>query len=431
VVNFNQRGVAVDSLKYKISVESLMNLYVYLGDSMYKPLIEHTVTTANAFTCLTEHFQLQYEPWRIYFTGLFHDLTLLMIALTDDYEHATQFLQKEPDVNSFILEFDNRNKHAFLGSLFLKNLNFPDDYQKMLIYHHTPFDTINETNPQLLKAINCLQISDFLSRKMMATKKDSVPKPDLNESVDQFKKEGFVTEAVRQAVLKCDHEVFTDMTFNYQYPEIMMTLEQAIELVKGITFLLDFRSRYTRNHSTVVSKVASKIALEMMGGLDSQVVELAGLLHDLGKLRTPLSILHKKGKLDDDEWKRMQQHVIDTFQILQNSGLYFLARITGSHHERIDGTGYPQGLMKQDLFVYSRILQVSDVYSALIENRPYREKLLPKQALQIIRKEIKRDRLDARVFIILKKLIEEDDPVIHCNYYDCLQEFLGIPYEKD
>ena len=126
-----------------IEVKKLAKIFVELGENRYGTLIKHSTSVANVFYYLTQKMNLHYEDWKIYFTGLFHDITLLMIALLNDYEKATAFISEEPDIEQIVLEFDGKNKHSFLGSYFLKTIDFPEEYQKMLVYHHTSLKKIN------------------------------------------------------------------------------------------------------------------------------------------------------------------------------------------------------------------------------------------------------------------------------------------------
>jgi HD-GYP domain-containing protein (c-di-GMP phosphodiesterase class II) len=122
------------------------------------------------------------------------------------------------------------------------------------------------------------------------------------------------------------------------------------------------------------------------------------LLHDLGKLRVPNSILDKPTKLDDAQWSVMQEHPRLTRTILGRVTQFReLADIAGAHHERLDGAGYPNRLAGSKLSLEARILGLADVYSALTEDRPYRAAFSPREALAIMGRDVP-GRLDAACF---------------------------------
>jgi len=125
-------------------------------------------------------------------------------------------------------------------------------------------------------------------------------------------------------------------------------------------------------------------------GGDDQLNELrrAALLHDVGKLAISNRILDKPGKLTAAEFARVREHPEMTRRVLERvPGFAPLAPVAAAHHERLDGSGYPDGLTAEQLTMPMRLLAVADVYEALTSDRPYRAALRSEQALEIIRVE--------------------------------------------
>ena len=149
------------------------------------------------------------------------------------------------------------------------------------------------------------------------------------------------------------------------------------DLCLAFAQVIDAKSPYTYNHSMGVARAAVAIAEGL--ALSPQTITLvrrAALLHDIGKLSVSNAILEKPSRLNDEEWKVMRAHPVYTRLILQTiSGFEHLAFVAAAHHERLDGTGYPDGLGADDLPLTARIICVADVYQALTENRPYRQGL--------------------------------------------------------
>ena len=155
---------------------------------------------------------------------------------------------------------------------------------------------------------------------------------------------------------------------------IHIDFDAARALAAVFKDMTDFRSRFTASHSTGVAVCAHGIAEQLgFSGKDLQQIELAGLLHDIGKLVVPNAILCKPGKLTADEYAVIRQHSYFTHRILSRvRGFEQIAEWAASHHERLDGSGYPERLVRQDLDLGAKIVAVADVATAVAERRPYR-----------------------------------------------------------
>ena len=159
------------------------------------------------------------------------------------------------------------------------------------------------------------------------------------------------------------------------------------DVARAFAEIIDSKSSYTYQHSTNVAKYARATAFEL-GFEKSEVAVLnrAALLHDVGKLGVPSTILDKAGPMTPDERAEMQRHPVYTWEILQRvSAFSAFARTAALHHEKLDGSGYPWGVKGDELDVPARILCVADMYEALTANRPYRAGLSRDSALKIIR----------------------------------------------
>ena len=153
--------------------------------------------------------------------------------------------------------------------------------------------------------------------------------------------------------------------------------------------VVDAKSHYTYTHSTGVAKVALQIA-ESLGltAKEKTTLRRAALLHDIGKLSIPNSILDKPGKLTDAEWECVKGHPFYTFEILNRiTGFEEIATIAASHHEKLDGSGYHLGLHGHQMGILSRILVVADMYDALSGERPYRPRLGLDQVMAILKQQ--------------------------------------------
>ena len=144
--------------------------------------------------------------------------------------------------------------------------------------------------------------------------------------------------------------------------------------LKALTAALETRDSETHGHSERVVTYSLRLGREY--GLNSEEMkslEFGSLLHDIGKIGVPDSILRKPAKLTEEEWVRMREHPLHGQQILR--GIEFLqgaARVVAQHHERWDGTGYPLGLRNEDIDICARIFAVADAFDAITSDRVYR-----------------------------------------------------------
>ena len=161
-------------------------------------------------------------------------------------------------------------------------------------------------------------------------------------------------------------------------------------ICEAFSDVVDAKSPFTSRHSMGVAEAALTIANSMGLAADrTKLIHRAALLHDLGKLRVPNSILDKPSKLTNEEFSVVKEHPGLTQQILERIPSFrLMAQIAGAHHEKLDGTGYPNHLSAAELSLESRIIAVADVYAALSEERPYRESLDLGQVSAIMRKDI-------------------------------------------
>ena len=158
----------------------------------------------------------------------------------------------------------------------------------------------------------------------------------------------------------------------------------------SMALMAEIRDPYTAGHQHRVAQLACSIAAKM--GLSGEIVEgirIAGILHDVGKIRIPVSILNRMGHLLDAEKEVMKIHPQISFEILKNIPFPWpCAQIVFQHHERLDGSGYPLGLHSEEILLESKILSVADVTEATSSFRPYR----PAQGIETALAELREHR---------------------------------------
>ena len=165
-------------------------------------------------------------------------------------------------------------------------------------------------------------------------------------------------------------------------------LEQMVhDVAEAMGRVVEARDPYTQGHQQRVATLARSIAERMgMNEEGADEVEMAGLLHDVGKLHVPAEILTKPGKLSDTEFALIKEHPRQGHEILKDIAFpWRIAGIVLQHHERLDGSGYPDGLKGDEIMMPSRILAVADVIEAMASHRPYRPSLGLAAAIEEVR----------------------------------------------
>lgn len=172
--------------------------------------------------------------------------------------------------------------------------------------------------------------------------------------------------------------------------ELIDSLERLFEgAIETLVAAVEAKDIYTYGHSARVAKLARRIAGAM--GLpegEQEKLKLAGLLHDIGKIGIPEAVLSQRGSLTDDEWAYVRSHPQIGESIIRQMGserVVELCSLVRNHHERLDGSGYPDGLKGDTIPLGARILAVADAYDAMRSNRPYRAPYTAREAIAELR----------------------------------------------
>ncbi|MDO9263414.1 MAG: response regulator [Desulfosalsimonadaceae bacterium] len=162
--------------------------------------------------------------------------------------------------------------------------------------------------------------------------------------------------------------------------------EMFTATVGGMALMAESRDPYTAGHQHRVAEYACMIGNNMGLPPDQiEAIKISGLLHDIGKIRTPVSLLNRPGELLKAEWELIKTHPEIGFKILEQIPFPWpIAQIVYQHHERMDGSGYPRKLKGSEILLEAKILAVADVMEAMSSHRPYRAALPVERALNTI-----------------------------------------------
>jgi putative nucleotidyltransferase with HDIG domain len=179
--------------------------------------------------------------------------------------------------------------------------------------------------------------------------------------------------------------------------------KQHISTIRALTSAIDARDPYTAGHSVRVGQLSMQIGRELeLPKRDLQFLEVGGYLHDIGKIGIRDNVLLKPGLLNEQERALIEEHPRIGINIVQYVELADeVKELVLSHHEKLDGTGYPDGLQGEQISIFARIGAVADIYDALTTERPYKPGLSVEETVALLKREARDGRLDERVVIAL------------------------------
>ena len=184
-------------------------------------------------------------------------------------------------------------------------------------------------------------------------------------------------------------------------------LERAESVLFALARSIEGKDPYTEGHCERLSGYSARLG-ERIGLADDQVIALrrAGVVHDIGKVAVSDAILLKPGRLTPEEFRIVQEHPVVGERICAPlKSFRLLLPIIRHHHEKLNGSGYPDGLKGEEIPVTARVLQIVDVYDALTTQRPYKLALSRAEALEIMEEEVKKDWWDPHIFGEFKQLV--------------------------
>jgi PAS domain S-box-containing protein/putative nucleotidyltransferase with HDIG domain len=183
--------------------------------------------------------------------------------------------------------------------------------------------------------------------------------------------EGDKIAGAQGTIIDITTEKIAEKTIESSYQKLESVFEDTVEALASI---LGQRDPFTQGHQRNVTKLACTIATKLnLSAEKIKGIRLAGLLHDIGKISIPAEILSKPSKLTDAEYRLVKTHPQIAYEILKKIDFPWpIAQIVLQHHERLDGSGYPQGLNNNEILQEAKILIVADVVEAMFSHRPYR-----------------------------------------------------------
>lgn len=318
-----------------------------------------------------------------------------------------------------LVQFETKSiwEHSINGYLFLKEFTNLGELAKVVLYHHADADLEVEESEEIMRYAQILHVADRVDVWNYGSRKK-----DAKELKNYFRKKRgtiFSDEAVGY-FLEADEKLHTieKLQSPTKFDEIIESSVLNEETIKTYLWVLvhaiDFRSHVTVSHTVSVIDIACQIAQRMgMSGQEQEQVYYGAMLHDIGKIGTPVSILEKPGKLTADEMDIMREHVELGRQIIEGCVDETVVKIALRHHEKLDGSGYPGKIPGREISTAERILAVADMASALCMRRSYKEPFPKERVFSILNGMRDKGQIDADVVATLEE--GYDDIIKHAE----------------
>ncbi len=344
---------------------------------------------------------------------------LVLAGLLHDCGAVNLFERSSIFEFGFDNSYSNRHNHGYKGWFILRDADELKTAADIIKYHHVFW------NEKLNKRLELYKVPKFSHILHLADRIDILINPNqeilqqkkyISKMINSGKNTMFMPAAVDAFENLASKPYFwfdititnlEDLLRKIMSPyKVYINSKLLIQYADIAHRIIDFRSKFTATHSIGVAASASALASKLgFSACDSRLMHSAGLMHDLGKLCIPESILEKPGPLDHYEFNLMKAHPYHTYRILDSiPGLGKVRDWAAFHHEKLDGSGYPFGLDSRSLDLGSRILAVSDMFTALTEERPYRRAMSLKDTVKLINEV---NTLDYDVKYCLNQNIEE------------------------
>lgn len=301
------------------------------------------------------------------------------------------------------LDWEGADFHCEKGHRLLHDFSPLAQLAPIVRYHHSHWTDLQQSgiDPYLARHANLIYLADRVDVTAAPYYSDDsllLHVQEICNRISRYRGVFFAPELVDAFLAAARTEAFWLILNPDFIPQYVIDMghygrKQYIDLVDlkklalVIAEIIDAKSHFTTEHSLGVARLARFIA-EQVGirGNRLDLLEVAALLHDIGKLQIPDEVLESRHKLSLLERAQIKKHSFATYQILKRvSGLEELARWASQHHESLDGNGYPFHMMADDLPMEARIIKIADIYQALAQNRPYRPPLPATEILSLLR----------------------------------------------
>jgi len=350
-------------------------------DLVYPALCNHHKKVAYIAYCIAKELDLpDSDLMDIALASILHDIGAFSVA------------ERMCVVNA-LFDDSSCNQHALIGSRLLQDCKPLDNAATIIKYHHAHYSAAAHSIPLGSYVVH---LADRLSLLLNEGSEVLEQVPEIMAQIEENSRV-FHPDALAALRRLVKLEYFwieaCSVSVNYVLPDRLPRLRETmgLDVLEGFASvfsrIIDFRSRFTATHSKGVAAVALELTTILgFSSRECRMMEIAGYLHDLGKLAIPTEILEKDSALTYEEFNEMRKHSYYTYTILRKiKGLEQISSWAAYHHEKLNGEGYPFHIKGDDFSKFARIIAVADIFTAITEDRPYRTGMDSINALKLLR----------------------------------------------
>ena len=399
-IKMSQKGEV--TLRQKLSV-NLGNFLLSLSeiiDTANPNLHQHQLRTAFIALKIAEGSKLEAEIIEEMFAAaLLHDIGAISV---------------EEKVAIYEFDMTYYDLHCIRGEMLLNELPSCKNISEIVRNHHRHWRNWDkDIDDPVVISSQILCLADYIERSIDKNKYILHQKETIVEKVKQLEGTVFNEDILGWFMdIAIKEEFWLDLMSprlhcilvqSGPYRNREVGLEELVSIGELFRHLIDFKSSFTATHTAGVAACVEIMAkLFGLTELEVGMIKIAGNFHDLGKLVIPDSILEKPGKLSNDEFSIIKSHTYYTHQVLSSiDGMERIADWASYHHEKLDGTGYPFHCEAKDLDTGSRMMAVSDIFVALLEERPYRKSMGKEEIYKILKKQGEENLIDIKIVNLL------------------------------
>ncbi len=382
-----QSTVKVNLLSLLLSLSDALDLYNH-------KLTMHQLKTAYIASAIGKTIDLsQEENTDLLIAALFHDIGAFNVMGTEGIDdHGLAVYPKG---------------HCDFCAKLINRLPLFEKASKIVKFHGTDFSLLDgDRNSSVGLCAQIIMLADEVDRMIAGDQFILYQKKAIVQIVKDIPGTHINKDLVDPFLLLASRESFwldlasprlySILLHNQPCKETSIDLSSLRTISEMFRDVIDLRSRFTSTHSTGVAATAVMLSQRLfLPDEDIAMMEIAGNLHDIGKLSIPLSILDKPGKLTEDEFEVVKKHPYHAYNILNSiEGIQPIVQWVAFHHEKLDGSGYPFHLDEVNLSPQARVMAISDIFTALSEERPYRHAMKNNEVVEILISMAKKNWLD-------------------------------------
>lgn len=314
-----------------------------------------------------------------------------------------------------LFESEDVFDHSVYGYLFLKHMSPLRKWAEIVLYHHLNYEMHHQLSYEYIKAADMIHLADRMDVTLQLKERwlnyeEITEHQDTRfggETIDLFRKANEQYDIKRNIMNGSYLAELDSFVKTAEYCD-----ETLLEYIKMIAYSIDFRSETTVSHVIATVSISTELGKRFkLNETEMKKIQLGAYLHDIGKISTPLEILEKPGSLTHEEMLIMRQHIDMTGNILKERIHDDVVQIAYRHHEKSDGSGYPNSITADQMTLSDKIVAVADIMSALTGKRSYKDSFPKDTVVGILQRQKENGKLSGEV---IDAAIRHYDEIMEC-----------------